>query len=309
MPALSRLFSSGPRVLLRRAMATSIELHSSAAGGFVKDTVKPYEKGRPEWEGSQFEAVLRAAGVLQGEAPIWDPIVEIGPGTGKSTRPLYALLTRLSPSSKPNLTCVEPSDLSSQLVDSLPDVRFIRAMAEDMRQVPSASAGAVMCMQAFHWFSNQRALSEIHRVLKPGGVLILGWNTRDHTHCEAMAQLESAIDRVYDADPVPTPRQHTGEWRRAFDGFAGFGPVQHLNVPRSGGGHIGSEEEIVAWALSISVIAKLPEDRKAAVAEEVRRAVRHPSMPRAPAAGSSSASAGVGYMVPMRTDFYWARKP
>jgi len=34
-------------------------------------------------------------------------------------------------------------------------------------------------LQAFHWFSNKDSLKEIHRVLKPAGVLGMVWNAED----------------------------------------------------------------------------------------------------------------------------------
>jgi SAM-dependent methyltransferase len=37
----------------------------------------------------------------------------------------------------------------------------------------------VVCAQAFHWFANAAALTEIHRVLRPGGMLGLVCNVRD----------------------------------------------------------------------------------------------------------------------------------
>jgi SAM-dependent methyltransferase len=297
--------------------AAALNVHASAAAGFTRATVAPYEQGRPEWEPAQIELALRESGLLAGARAAAAgpdgrfparPFVEIGAGTGKSTRPLYSVLqARCAPGAHPRLVCVEPSDLSAELAAALPGATFVRAVAEDMAALPTGSVSGVACFQAFHWFANAAAVAEIHRLLAPGAPLVLAWNTRDAGAGPAMAALEAAIDAVYDAEPVPTPRQHTGEWRRAFDGGASarlFGPLHHLPLPRAGGGHAGSEDDIVAWALSISVVAKLPPDAQAGVAERVRAAVRLPSMPRlAPAPDGTPR-----YLVPMRSDCWWTTK-
>lgn len=56
--------------------------------------------------------------------------------------------------------------------------------AEDVRsaQVPEEWADGVVVAQAFHWFATEEALDEMHRVLKPGGVLGMIWNIDD---CES----------------------------------------------------------------------------------------------------------------------------
>ena len=47
--------------------------------------------------------------------------------------------------------------------------------------LPDAAVDVVAVGQAFHWFDHERALPEIARVLRPGGVLALVWNARDES--------------------------------------------------------------------------------------------------------------------------------
>ena len=47
--------------------------------------------------------------------------------------------------------------------------------------MPDAAVDVVAVGQAFHWFDHERALPEIARVCRPGGVLALVWNARDES--------------------------------------------------------------------------------------------------------------------------------
>jgi SAM-dependent methyltransferase len=44
--------------------------------------------------------------------------------------------------------------------------------------LPDASVDLVVAGQAFHWFDPQRARVEFRRILRPGGAVVLMWNTR-----------------------------------------------------------------------------------------------------------------------------------
>ena len=69
-----------------------------------------------------------------------------------------------------------------------------------------------MCAgQAFHWFDVERALDEIARVLRPGGVVIAGWNSppEDGTWYDAV------IDFLHVANPDHLPAR-TRDWAVDF---------------------------------------------------------------------------------------------
>jgi SAM-dependent methyltransferase len=110
-----------------------------------------------------------AARWLAGEPAL--RVVELGAGTGRLTEELARI--------GHDVLATDPLDeMLDHLHRRLPDVPLARAAAE---RIPLAdrSADVVVSAQAFHWFDLDRALPEIARVLRPGGVLALVWNQRD----------------------------------------------------------------------------------------------------------------------------------
>jgi len=98
-------------------------------------------------------------------------VADIGAGTGKLT----ATLLRLGA----DVTALEPDpQMLAELRRAMPVVRSVPGRAEEL-PLPDASVDAVLAGQAMHWFDMNRALPEIARVLRPGGVLAGLWNVDD----------------------------------------------------------------------------------------------------------------------------------
>jgi SAM-dependent methyltransferase len=96
---------------------------------------------------------------------------DVGAGTGKLTATLVSLGAEV--------TAVEPDpQMLAQLRRAMPAVRSVPGSAEEI-PLPDASLDAVLAGQAMHWFDMDRALPEIARVLRPGGVLAGLWNVDD----------------------------------------------------------------------------------------------------------------------------------
>ncbi|WP_028615927.1 class I SAM-dependent methyltransferase [Pseudomonas canadensis] len=232
-------------------------VHTSAQQGFSTQAVT-YAQGRPDYP-RQLTGWL--ADTLHIDA--LSSVIDLGAGTGKFTR----LLSTLAPT----LIAVEPvAAMGAQLTKLLPDVRLVNGTAESI-PLPAASADAVVCAQAFHWFSTEAALAEIHRVLKPGGRLGLVWNVRD----ESVDWVAAITDIItpYEGD---TPRFHTGRWREAFTGKY-FSEPEMTCFPYS---HVGSPQEVIMDRfLSVSFIAALPEASKAVVTAQLQALIdTHPSL-------------------------------
>ena len=74
---------------------------------------------------------------------------------------------------------MEPDpQMLAELRRAMPAVRSVPGSAEEI-PLPDASLDAVLAGQAMHWFDMDRALPEIARVLRPGGVLAGLWNVDD----------------------------------------------------------------------------------------------------------------------------------
>lgn len=139
-------------------------------------------------------------------------VADLGAGTGLLTRGLIALGHRV--------TAVEPDErMLAKLTASSPGLAAAHLGAAEALPLPEASADVVTAGQAFHWFDRDRALPEIRRVLRPGGVLAPIWNVRDestgwvHALTEAIGSSQGERDALAATGP---------------DYFgAGFGAAEH----------------------------------------------------------------------------------
>lgn len=110
-------------------------------------------------------------------------VLDLGAGTGKVAE--QALRLGL------DVVAVEPDDdMRGELARRLPAATALAGTAEQIPLVDS-SVDAVLVGQAFHWFDLDAALTEIARVLRPGGVLGVLWNGED-TSVEWVAGLHEA---------------------------------------------------------------------------------------------------------------------
>jgi SAM-dependent methyltransferase len=177
-------------------------IHAAAAVGFAR-SAGAYERGRPGYPDA---AVDWLAAHVAGRR-----VVDLAAGTGKLT---LALAQRGL-----DVVAVEPvAEMRAAIAaHDRVEVRGGRAEATGLGD---GSADAVTVAQAFHWFHGPHALAEIHRVLRPRGVLALVFNRR---------RMEDEIDRRIDEllathrGDVPAHADET--WRGAVESSALFEPV------------------------------------------------------------------------------------
>jgi SAM-dependent methyltransferase len=121
--------------------------------------------------------------------------------------------------------------------------------------LPDASADVVTAAQAFHWFDHDRALPEIHRVLREGGALVLVWNMRDLDD-----PLQRGVEDLLRFVRDETPGQQLGAWREPLARSELFEPAE---VREFGYEQRFTTEELCERVASTSFVAAMrPIDRE-----------------------------------------------
>ncbi len=225
-----------------------MSIHATAQTGFDTDAAR-YARGRPDYPDAVSGWLRDTLRLVPGKIA-----VDLGAGTGKFTRRLLATGAKV--------IAVEPvRAMRARLTAELPDLDMRDGNATAI-PLPDASVDAVVCAQAFHWFATADALAAMHRVLKPGGILGLIWNTKD----ASVPWVQSAFEIIepYETD---VPRFHTGTWREVFPA-AGFGPLREERFAHE---HRGAPETVIVdRLLSVSFIAALSDAEREKVAAKLR---------------------------------------
>jgi SAM-dependent methyltransferase len=198
------------------------DLHARRAASFGSVATE-YAIHRPDYPD---HAVAWALASVPNGAPHSAIVLDLGAGTGKLT----AAIVRCGiPATQ--VLAVEPDDgMRAELARQLPEIGILRGSAE---RIPAeeGAVDAVLVGQAFHWFDPDRALPEITRVLRPGGVLAAIGNTEDDS-VGWVAELAAATQTVRSVGSIglafadipphpafgkPTQRRFHWRWPRTID--------------------------------------------------------------------------------------------
>jgi SAM-dependent methyltransferase len=211
-----------------------------------------YEHGRP---GYAPDAVARI--VHEFSLGPTSSVLDLGAGTGK--------LTRMLAEGGLQVTALDPSrEMLARLRIAVPTACAIEATAESI-PLPAGAVDAVTAAQAFHWFDATTALTEIHRVLRPGGGVALVWNQRDERDPiqALLAELTGPPERT-------TPRG----WKLDIASLVGesglFGPVSSVEF-----GHVQptSPDKLLDRLRSSSFVASLPTTERLSAEQRLREGI------------------------------------
>lgn len=255
---------------------TDDRIHFAASHGY-SHAVEHYRRGRPSYPDD-------AVGYLVGELGIGEgrDILELGAGTGKFTE-LIAL-------SGARVTATEPvAAMREALERNCPTVTILDGTAEAI-PLPDASADSAVAAQSFHWFDGDRALPEIHRVLREGSSLGLIWNVRDEAS-DWSEQLTAIFDRL----SGDNPRYRDGRWREAFEQTHLFGPLHHRVAYHL---HHLTPEAFMDRVLSVSYVASASDEERERVRAEVSEML----------ATDPELKGREEIVMPYRTDVFWCAR-
>jgi ubiquinone/menaquinone biosynthesis C-methylase UbiE len=202
-----------------------------------------YARGRPGWP----EGVLDVVPVAESAT-----VLDLGAGTGKLTEVLARRYARV--------IAVEPLVAMREILErNVPAAEVTDGRAESI-PLGDAEVDAVFAAQAFHWFANDEAVTEIARVLRPGGVLVLLWNSPSKTKPSPLPEAyRKRLWELRGGAPPPMP-----EWSETL-ARAGFGELETATVDHV---QVSDKEAVLAFAASVSWIASRDEaERREVMAE------------------------------------------
>ena len=222
-----------------------------AAAGFGS-SADVYERARPSYPEEAIRWIADCAGLGYGSV-----VADVGAGTGK--------LTRLLVSTHATVIAVEPIEAMREvLLEQVPGCVVLGGVAEEL-PLEDVSIDAVTVAQAFHWFDPVKAIPELHRVLRPGGQLVLIWNSRDMTD-----PLQRALEALLAPLRDSAPYQLGGAWRVPLEESRLFQPPQEAQF------RIEQQltvEGVCERVASTSFIAAMHQAEREAVLDQVRAMV------------------------------------
>jgi len=251
-----------------------------------------YEKGRPDYSKESVEFLLSRVGALPSDSKEATKLLEIAAGTGKFTRAMAEVLR----AKKANVEVIA-SDSQEKMCEMfrclVPGIEVLHFPAENIA-FPDESISIIICAQSFHWFSSDKSVAEICRVLKPGGKYGMIWNHRDWSVPWVRAMQDVVDPFVRQKDMPADPREL--KWMESLDNSGKFTPVERNASLRT---YLdGDIDKIVSVIMCISAISQSSEEKRVKVEAKIRDILtNHPDLQ-----GTKE------YRLPYVTDICWCTK-
>ncbi len=132
------------------------------------DRVEDYIRYRPHYPKELIPLLRQEIGL----APSWI-VADVGSGTGFSSE-LFLENGNVVYGIEPNAAMRAAAE---RLLAGHPGFKSVEGTAESTG-LPAGSIDLVIAGQAFHWFDQAKSRAEFQRILKPGGRIVLFWNSR-----------------------------------------------------------------------------------------------------------------------------------
>jgi SAM-dependent methyltransferase len=165
-------------------------------------------------------------------------VVDLGAGTGA--------LSRLLVGRADEVVAVEPDDrMRAVLAEAVPGVRAVAGRGESM-PLPDASADAVIASSSWHWMDPVPTLTEVARVLVPGGTLAAVWSGPD-PESPFLAQAQALLEGG--GGQVGLDEQSAEELAQAVNDPATL--LQGLEIP-AGLPFEQPEQTVITWDVALN---------------------------------------------------------
>ena len=270
-------------------MTTETTDNPAARGRSFDAWADEYDRYRPTYPEALFAHIAREL-----RLPRRPHVADLGAGTGRASIAMASIGWRIA--------AVEPGEpmldvLRSRAVEDGLSVETVQATAE-ATGLDSAAFDLATAAQAFHWFDKPAALTEIARIVRPGGGVALFWNVRDEERSPFVADYHGILERhggVAEGRYLQAGRSSgRSETREVLEAAEGFDEPHlhelHHELPATAEGFIG-------MAFTASYVRALePEEQARFRAETLDLLARHGHRGDEP------------FLVPYRIDLWIARR-
>lgn len=217
-----------------------------------------YDELRPEYAPDAVAWVAERCGIGPGSI-----VVDLAAGTGRLSGRFLQIGV--------DMIAVEPAaNMRAILEQRFPSVSTIVATAESM-PFDDVSVDAVVVGNAFHHFGRDAAMTEIHRVLRPGGALAVFWAwpaEQEQLKIPGMGAIYEAIEGTHTEAEIMAAHRSWAEPPATVDGFD---PFQRREFPAT---HVLPAARLADLYATFSDVISLPAPTRAWLLDRIRQASR-----------------------------------